>query len=829
MSIREPRQEFKKSALVVAVSAACAGVNDAHAQDAIEEIIVTATKRAVSIQDVPMSITAFGNEEIVRQGFKQLEDYAGQIPALSYGVRQPGGANVIMRGCAVSGIAFSDNPTTAIYLDEQPITVAGFNPDPRLVDIARVEALSGPQGTLFGDASQCGTLRIITNKPDPSEFEGFVDLDVANVNHGGTGYDISMMVNAPLIEDKLGFRIVGFVNEEAGYVDNIFGVSPGKGQFPGGTFDNTEFVQKDINTESTIGGRAALRWYPTEEWTVDIGAIYQKLVVDGFSDTDLPENFLEGRDLGEWQQIRYEDDNFEDAWYQLALTVEGSLGWADFVIAGSFMNRETSYEADATAYLGAWQERYPNLAIYDFLDQDPRAKAFDVGETDRTSVELRLATPSDSDSRWSGILGVFYNDVENHTLFASNVKDLDQTGLTVPPPGPPGCGAHCYLNYYAFYYNCGTAYSNDCIDPVAPSNNWWTGVYDSTLEQIAVFGEASFDISDNFSITAGGRWFEIDTERQLEQSTLVGGLQDYRTLGRESICSGSTGDLCYQSTAGKSSESGFVPKVTFTYNLDDDRMFYTTYSEGFRRGGGNSARPRSIFGRPPFNQFESDLVKNFEVGAKTSWASGRMQINITAYHMVWENIQIEAEDPTPKLFTLGVLNFPEAEIDGVELFWAWSPSDRWDISASLGANNAELSEDAALVVDGAPVERSAAKGTPLPLTPDIKASLSVEHYFDAHLLGGQPFASISIQHTGDSVSSLSGIQSIEFDNPVRQQAAYTLVNLRFGLESDEWSATLYINNALDEYASLFYNDRWAQTRLSVNRPRTIGLNFRVNF
>lgn len=832
-------QQFSRTSLAVAVSAACAAVPVAHAQDVgIEEIIVSATKRSASIQDVPMSITAFTSDDIVREGFKQLDDYAGRIPALSFGTRHPGGSNVIMRGCAVSGIAFSDNPTTSVYLDEQPITVAGFNPDPRLIDIERVEALSGPQGSLFGDASQCGTLRIITAKPDTSEFDGWVDLGAASVAHGGTGYDVSAMVNIPLADDKAAIRLVGFAAEEAGYIDNVLGASPGRGQFPGGTFDNAEFVAEDVNGAKTIGGRANLRWLPADEWTVDIGAIYQKLEEDGFGDTDLPENFLDGRNLGEWQQMRYEKEDFEDEWYQLALTLEGNLGGADVVLASSFMNRQYLYRADATTYLGGWQERYPNkisdggyYSIYDFFDQDPRAQVLSVGDTDRTSVELRVATPDGSDSRWSGIVGAFYNKVENHSHFASNVKDLDQSGAGF-------YGAHYYLNYAAFYYNCGTgpSYANDCTYPVTPSNNWWTGVYDNTLDQVAIFGEVSFDLSDNFVLTAGGRWFDIDVDRRLQQGTLVGELSDYRTLGRETNCSGpidvggfKTSDHCYQDSLSTSNESGFVPKVTLTYNLDDSRMIYGTYSEGFRRGGANAAKPRSIFGREPYNKFNSDLVKNFEIGAKTTLADGRVQFNITAYRMIWEDIQVEAEDPTPNLFTLGILNFPEAEITGLEAFLNWIPADGWNVTANLGLNDAKLSKSGTLEVEGAPVDRTAEKGTRLPLTPDKKASLNVERVFDNSILGAAPSFAIGVQHTGDSVSSLAGIQSVEFNQPVRTQDAYTLVNLRFGLDADKWSATLYVNNVTDEYAQQFYNDRWAQTRLSVNRPRTIGVSYRRHF
>jgi outer membrane receptor protein involved in Fe transport len=278
-----------------------------------------------------------------------------------------------------------------------------------------------------------------------------------------------------------------------------------------------------------------------------------------------------------------------------------------------------------------------------------------------------------------------------------------------------------------------------------------------------------------------------------------------------------------------SQEDGFVPKITATWNFSDNALIYGTYSEGFRRGGANAAKPRSIFGRPPYNEFGSDLVKNTEVGIKTTLADGRVQFNLTAYRMVWEDIQIEAEDPTPNLFTLGIVNFPEATLDGIEAFLNWRPGNDWNITANLGINNAELSKSGTLEVEGAPIDRSAEKGTRLPLTPDWKGSLSIEKYFNAKMWNAQPNFGISIAHTGESVSSLSGIQSVEFDQPVREQGAYTLVNVRVGLDGETWSAALYVNNATNEYAEEFYNDRWAQTRLSVNQPRKIGVSFRKRF
>ena len=839
---KNPPQQVSLTTLSAAVSAVCAGASPAVAQDAgntqgdqriLEEVVVTATKRgALSLQDVPMSITAFTEAEIEMQGFKKLDDYAGQIPGLAYGRREPGGTNVIMRGCAISGLSFSSSPTTAVYLDEQPITVEGRNPDPRLVDIERVEALSGPQGTVFGEAAQCGILRIITNKPNVTEFESWVDMTAESIDGGDLGYDVSAMLNVPLIQDKLALRLVGFTAEDAGYIDNVLGPSPRE------TFNNSAFVASDVNSTDVTGARLGLRWTPSEDWTIDAQALFQNTDGDGFGDTDLPDGQYAGRSIGKFQQTRFNPENLEDDWYQFALTAEGNLGWADLTITGSYLNRSFRYEADATTYLQAFQqlndyfnEPFPDqvYSIYDF-GGDPNAFAVDDGDDETYTFEARLTTPSDHEGRWSGIVGAFYSKTETEDfLFQSNIRGLSE-GCSVYYAYYEGCKlGFTYLSYLHYYY-FGT------LDDL--NDNWWTGVYDETLEQTALFGEVTFDFTDHFSITAGGRWYDIDVDRHLVQGTLIGGVENRNPLcGTQADRDSwqvdgvpvSGFDTCYTNDTASGSESGFVPRLTFTYTFDDDKMVYATYSEGFRRGGANPARRGSVFAPGnPYHTFESDTLKNYEIGTKSTWADGRFQLNATFYHMVWEDIQIQAEDPQPGFFTLGILNFPEAEIDGIEADFHWAVGRNWTLSGNVGYNDAKLSETATLF-PGTDGEKVATSGSRLPLMPEWKYSLRAQYDFERDILGAAPHILGVFQYHDDSLNSLEGIQSIIFDNPPRVHDSYQLLNLRFGLEGSGWSATLYVDNVTDEYSEIFYSDRWAQTRASVLKPRTFGLNFRKYF
>jgi len=838
-------QRFTPKTLTAAISAICAGIPVAQAQEAaqeggqnagdslvIEEILVTATKRgALNLQDVPMSITAFTSEDINLQGFKQLGDYAGQIPSLSFGRREPGGTNVVIRGCVTSAISFGENPTTSVYLDEQPISQTGFNPDPRLVDIERVEALAGPQGTLFGEASQCGTLRIITNKPDTSGFESWVDITGESIDDGGTGYEVSAMLNIPLVEDKLALRLVGFTAEDAAWVDNIFGTSPA------GTFDNAPYVKDDINESETSGARVSLRWQPGENWTFDAQAIFQDTEADGFGDVDLAENVYAGSGLGEWEQLRFYPETWSDEWYQLALTAEGSLGWADMTITASFAHRDTRYVADSTAYVHTFQQindyvrayYNPYANFYDF-GGDPHAFSIDVQESDRFSFEARISTPADSDSRWSGIAGIFYNKVEEPAVsFTANVIGLSDN-CNVYYAAAPGCAPQFTYASYLHYYYFGTLGEL--------SDNWWHGVYESNFEQKAIFGEFTYDVSENLSITAGGRWYDIDRDRISRNGTLIEppqtvfmncGTQADRDSWQIDGIPVSGFDVCYADEFAASTESGFVPKFNVTYSSDPDKMVYFTYSEGFRSGGVNSAKPGSLYGAGgDFHTFDSDTLTNYEIGAKTTWADGRFQLNVTAFHMVWENIQIEAVDPEATFYSNGILNFPEAEINGIEADFSWIPARNWAISGTLGYNDASLSESATLFPDGDDPKEAVA-GTRLPIVPEWKGSLMAEYTLDNRILGAEPYWTAVYQYLGDSVNSLDGIASILEVKAVRTHPSYSTLNLRFGLNGDDWSAAVYVDNVFNEYGLQLYNDRWTKTRLTTNRPLTIGINYRKNW
>ena len=282
---------------------------------------------------------------------------------------------------------------------------------------------------------------------------------------------------------------------------------------------------------------------------------------------------------------------------------------------------------------------------------------------------------------------------------------------------------------------------------------------------------------------------------------------------------------CFNDTTATSKESDFVPKFNVAYNFDDDKMVYATYSEGFRRGGVNSAKQGQFAAGGDLHEYRSDAIINYEAGFKSTSSDGRFRLNATFYHMIWEDIQIQVLDPTATFFVLGIINLAEAEIDGVEASLSWIPADRWSISAMLGYNDAKLSEEAVDEDLGVALP----KGQRLPLMAKWKTNLTVEYALQREMFGAEPFVLANWEYRGDSLNSLGGLGGTASLLATRTHPSLHTVNLRAGLKSGDWSATFFIDNLFDDISSGLFNDRWIQVRSSINRPRTFGINLRKNF
>ncbi|MDH3806896.1 MAG: TonB-dependent receptor plug domain-containing protein, partial [Gammaproteobacteria bacterium] len=338
----------------------------------LDEVIVTAQKRAQSLQEVPISITVLNGELLADLGVKSFDDYVRLMSNVSFSGRGPSQAQIYMRGCSDGGDGnlSGTNPSSSVYFDEQPVTSIFRNLNPHVYDIDHIEALGGPQGTLYGASSQCGTVRIVTNKPDTSGFEAGYDVSGTSTSGGETGYSVEGFVNAPL-SDRAAIRLVGWYVEEGGWIDNV----PGTISFPTdpnasiningnpnyfhsgigeagvgsplGSLSNTgnsdsalNTVADDTNDVTTQGLRAALGIDLNDSWTLEVGVNVQKQEVDGLF-SDQPDT------VGEGNVVRFYQDRNDDEYTQLAATLEGDIGdWGKLTLAGSYLDRDVNYDID---------------------------------------------------------------------------------------------------------------------------------------------------------------------------------------------------------------------------------------------------------------------------------------------------------------------------------------------------------------------------------------------------------------------------------------------------------------------------------------------------
>ena len=366
---------------------------DAQQPNTEHEIIVTATRREEDMQDVPQSITALSTEFIEKQGLTNNDELAEALPSLNIVSPWPGQNTIIIRGITTGASQYRIDSQVSVYLDEQPMTSITQQADVRLVDIARVELLPGPQGTLFGSSAQAGTVAYITNKPDPTAFASSVAAEIGTSQDGGQSYDVSGWVNIP-VSDKFALRAVGFWSEEGGYVDNVLGPTLM------GETTNADIAADDQNSYSQSGGRLAGLWTLNDNWNVLLTGIYQKGETRGHWDTDPY--------LGDNKITRFFDDWRDDEWYTMSGTVKGDLGFAELSVTASYFNRKINYEFDDTNYA---QWRTVNFGTYYALYDTGtlHSVTFNYQKQNRWAYEARLTSKGDSKLQW--MAGAFYEDV----------------------------------------------------------------------------------------------------------------------------------------------------------------------------------------------------------------------------------------------------------------------------------------------------------------------------------------------------------------------------------------------------------------------------------
>jgi outer membrane receptor protein involved in Fe transport len=766
MSVPEQiRTRRSKTTLSIAIAATLAGTqSDCALAAALEEILVTARKREENLQDVPESIQALRAATLARAGLHGLEDYSRFVPGLSYTAQAPGANKIIFRGVADTDRSFYSDTSAAIYLDEQPLTQPTQTPEPRLVDIERVEALSGPQGTLYGGSAQSGTLRIVTNKPDVTRFEAIADVTFKDGDTSDLSHDVSGVLNVPLVTDKLAIRLVGFSAKDAGFIDNVFGLSPG------GTFDNADVVKKNVGGEGEYkGGRATLAWLPNEDWQVTAGVVFQDFEGSGNQDH-------EPSIAGPLNYVRFSDEKRDDEWTQYGLTIEADLGFADLVSATTYFTRDVFYDLDNTTYVSYLRNIYVTYDAPQYaFGPDPVGLGWRQDqETERYSQELRLSHQGD---RWSWLAGLYYEHFEDQWDFRSQIDDFEST--------------NAFQNFWVVYYGA---------EPGTSENTFYDINNRTKIDQYAAFGELSYALNDSWSFIVGGRWFSSERNRRFIISQPANRVaQNENPIERT---------------------DGFAKKASVRYQFDDRRMLYLLYSEGYRNGGANIVRPGAVLPRI----FDPDKLKNYELGFKSRWLDDRLQANLSVFHMVWNDFQTEVPDPGP-LYATMVINAGDAEINGAELDLSFTPVEGLDLGLNLGILDAQLTEDLVLEPDADGFEAVLAlDGARLPISPELKWSAYLQYTLQSPLFGGLPYARVQYSYNGDALSDLEC--NAPDCSPEQTMDSYSIADAKIGLESvnGDWELAIFVDNFTDEQAELYKYDV-PFGAITVNRPREYGVRF----
>ena len=762
---------FRKK-LIVSSDAAALGTGAVAASSAeLEEIVVTARQRSESSQDVPMMVQSLSGELLERRGLTTLEDLSRSMAGMNVQTTTPGQNTIVFRGVSDGG-GFLVDPTAAIYLDEQPMSLTSASPDIYPVDLARVESLAGPQSTLYGASSQSGAIKFVTNKPSTEKLEGNIRAGLSSISDGGQGYDIDGTVNVPL-SDTVAIRLSGFNRRDAGFIDNVLG-STVEFEGSGGQKTNSNLVEEDINEVEWTGARAQIRWMPNEDWSVNAALNYQDLRSEGFNDFD--------PDVGDLQTVKFADEFRTDEWTQTSVVIEGDLGFAQLVSATSYYDRDFLYQHDTQSYAAYFHYNlgiYAGYATYDF-GLDPTGYLTNEQNNKSLTQEIRL-TGEGNRSKWTA--GVFYGKSEEWWDFLTYVDDYRNSPA---------------FEAWSYYY-----------PGIAPTDVWWNSYQSTERTDKAVFGEVDIDIiEDKLTLLLGGRWYEVDRDLTYYVERPDARL-DQQLPDRNAV------------------DDGFIPKFGVEFHVNEDVMVYGLYSEGYRVGGTNRGRGDPTLPRV----YEADTLENTELGLKSQFADGTVQLNLVLYSMEWKNMQIEVIDPSfafGEPFQIVVGNVGDAEVTGFDLDLKALLGDSFEVGLNYNhlsdsfVNAPEFYEEPR--VDGGQIETGLGGRATLPLFPDRSYSLYA-NLNDIQLFGGTGTLTLQHQFVGDSLNAL------QF--PLAQ-GDYATTDLLFNLDYPDWSAQLYVRNLSDDrgiqYEDASDNDQYfGRNSSNVIRPRSIGLSIRRFF
>ena len=794
----------KRASLLAGLSCLALASTPAAAQDAPtgsydgNEIIVTATKRDASLQDVPFSINAQTEQAIERANASTIEDLSRNVAGLTVQNLGPGQSQVSVRGVSAGQIA-RDQPgvkeQVGVYLDESVISLSLFTPDLDLFDLNRVETLRGPQGTLFGSGSVGGTLRYITNQPTTDRVEGKVEGNVNLVDGDDFGGHLKGAINLPLSQN-LAMRAVGYYTRYAGFIDAL--------REGGG-------VSEDVNSGERYGGRVSLRWEPAENLSITPRFVYQKVTTDGFNRQEVY-NLYANQFTTTRQQVTFEerqqylllDEAFEDEVKLFDLTMNYTGDVIGVTSVTSYTDRDILVSRDASALTGSVSADlgFPDAGIL------LPSNLVDTTGVKQFTQEVRVNSADDGPFQW--LIGGYYANVK---------RDYTQR---LPTPG-----------YDAVTdATLGDGTSAAVANGFGPNSPYNADIpYD--LSQIAIFGEVSYDFTERLTATVGGRYYAFDETRRF----VSGGLFTNGDNDRD-----------------KTSSTGFSPRLLLSYDVAEGITLNAQASKGFRLGGVNdplnlplcdggvpNGPDAETFGGRP--RYDDETLWNYEGGVKAQF--GGITFNAAGFYTKINNLQVTADAGS---CSSRIVFNADAHTMGLEFELSASPFTGLDLGLSGSYVEAEF--DSTLTRPNGTVIEGIRDGNRLPSVPKFQMAANATYSFPIDPSSDtEAFVTASFQHVGSRYTQPGDqennprtfVHGFTFGGaPIGSATTldlklpdYQLVNLGAGIEfPDELEISVYVNNLLDENARLaFDRERGGRARLgfATNQPRTFGVTVRKGF
>jgi len=772
---------------------AAAGDSDDSGSSSLEEVVVTAQKRISTVQTTPISITAVSGEDLLARGVASLASLAQGTPGVSLKTEGPSQTEIEMRGMTSSG---GNSATVGFYLDDIPLAgpASAQNGhvviDPDLYDLNRIEILRGPQGTLFGSGSMGGTVRLISNQPNVTDFQSTAQSVLSGTAGGGFNHQDSLMINLPLISDTLALRLVGTLGHTSGWIDRVVAQPlPLAGGTPLGSVRGdvenapVQAQYPGSNAYQTYAVRATLSWKPADALSITPALFHTTSTQNGISAYDSSPGTL-----AHYQPFNIAEP-LTDSLTAYSLNVNYSFSSFDLTSSTARWTRNSTQVEEASEAFNnplefiTYNSNYglPNPGFYGPTGSGPE-HGIEDDPSHQFSEELRLASTGSGRASW--VAGVYYSDFFSLWTFNGTTPN------------------------YGSFMDLGT-------NAPATTPNWFDAYSPTTIKQTAGFGDWTYALTDEIKADFGARVNHYD----YRFSSCISGWGS----GYGAATPSCSGLIALSSTS-------FDPKFNLTYTFNPDLMAYATVSTGFRPGGGDAVYPTTgaawggAFAQQNYTSgkwpttYAPDRVVSYELGEKSRFFNRRLTVNASIYYEDWRHIQLEAY---PNDWALNI-NGNYASIDGADV----------DVLADLGAGF-QLEIAAGYLyeyLDGGPhwvIQ-------PIHKLPEVSPESGTVSLNYSKPLGATTFtARVESSYTGPRYSIFFN-DPYEFVGTYRQVPGYDLVNIRAGLKRDKWSATAFIDNLTNKHAQLesMFTENEPQpsfTRIETNQPLTGGVDLSYRF